>query len=379
MSRSRPLRVGFDATALLTTRTGVGQVTAGMLEALAPDPSLELIAFAVTWRGRQRLADVLPPGVEPRPRPFPARLTRLTWPRMPWPTAEYWTGSVDVVHAPNFVAPPAHAPVLVTVHDLAFAKYPELCTADTRTYMRLLSVAIERGATIHTYSKFVAAEVRDYFGLPEERVVQIYPGLVPTEGGDPAHGRRLAGAARYVLALGTVEPRKNLPTLVGAFDRVADDDRDLRLVVAGPDGWGVDSFEAACRAARHGDRIVRLGYVGDDDRRGLLAGAQVLAYPSLYEGFGLPPLEAMQVGVPVVASNAGALPEVLGDDALLPDSADVAAIAADLERALADRRLREELRDRGNARVERYRWPKAAERMTRLYTRLAGQIPEDPE
>ena len=134
-----------------------------------------------------------------------------------------------------------------------------------------------------------------------------------------ARGAALAGAARYVVAIGTVEPRKDLPGLVRAFDDVvsADPDDPVRLVIAGPDGWGAEALTATLASARHADRIRRLGWVSDDDRAALLRGATVFAYPSRYEGFGLPPLEAMQAGVPVLTTTAGALPEVVGDAALL--------------------------------------------------------------
>jgi glycosyltransferase involved in cell wall biosynthesis len=174
-----------------------------------------------------------------------------------------------------------------------------------------------------------------------------------------------------VLALGTVEPRKNLPALVRAFDLVAGNDPDVVLAVAGPDGWGVEAFESAVATSRHGDRVRRLGFQDEARRRDLLAGATVLAYPSVYEGFGHPPLEAMRAGVPVVASSAGALPEVLGDAALLPDPADVDAIAGALSRVLSDPDLRTSLVMRGRARVEHYTWGRAAERFALQYRELA--------
>jgi glycosyltransferase involved in cell wall biosynthesis len=366
-----PLRIAFDATSLLGTRTGVGQVTAGMLTALAARPGLELSAFAVTWRGREELAAMVPSGVESSTRRFPARLARTIWPHVAWPTAEHWTGPVDVVHAPSFVAPPARAPAVVTVHDLTFHRFPEMCTRDVLGYPRLLHAAFDRGAIAHTFSEFVAAEVRDAFSLPPERVVTIPPGIAATHSGDPARGRALAGADRYIVALGTIEPRKNLPMLVRAFDIVASRDRDISLVVAGPDGWGVDEFDAALNAARHRDRIARIGYVADDDRRDLLAGATALAYPSLYEGFGHPPLEAMQAGIPVVASNRGALPEVLGDAALLPDPLDPDALAEALQRVVSDDSLRAQLVERGSALVQRYTWDDSADALAALYARLA--------
>jgi len=373
MTDSPRLRVGIEATALLGPRTGVGQMVSHLLRALATHDDLDVTAFAVTLRGRRRLVHEVPRNVRARTHHIPARLTRMLWRHCRVPKAELWTGPVDVVHAPNFVAPPARAPVIATVHDLTFVCYPELSTPDTLTFPRYIRLAIDRGAVIHVVSDFVAAEVREHFDVEPERVVRVYSGLVPSSGGDAARGHALAGAERYVITLGTVEPRKNLPNLVRAFDAVASRDPELVLVVAGPDGWGVEEFDAAVAAARHGDRVRRLGYVEEADRRDLLAGATVLAYPSIYEGFGHPPLEAMQIGIPVVASNAGALPEVLGDAALLPDPADVGAIAGALQTVLTDDDVRAGLVARGRERVGRYTWDRTATELANLYRQVSGQ------
>jgi glycosyltransferase involved in cell wall biosynthesis len=366
------LRIAFDATSLLGARTGVGEVTLHLLAALAGRDDLDIAAYAITWRGREELERLAPAGVRCATRAFPARATRVLWPRVTKPAIERWTGPVDLVHATSFVAPPAAAPVLLTIHDLTFVRFPDMCTSDTLSYARLIRVALERGATVHTYSDFVADEVRATFDLPAERVVRVYPGLAPTAGGDPVRGRRLAGGDRYVLALATIEPRKNLPTLVRAFDAVADGDPEARLVIAGPDGWGVASFDAACAAARHRGRVHRLGYVDDRDRRDLLAGAALLAYPSIYEGFGLPPLEAMQSGIPVVAADCGPLPEVLGDAALLPDPLDDDSIADALRRIVNDAELRATLVARGNECLRRYTWERAGPEFAALYHRVAA-------
>lgn len=370
--RSVRLRVGFDATSLLGQRTGIGHVSAAMLERIAADPAIEARPFALTWRGRQGLGDLVPAGVEASTRPFPARLARVLWPRVGWPNAEFFTGPVDVVHAPNFVAPPARAPVVVTIHDLVFHHFPELCTADVRTYGSHIRRAIDSGAVVHTVSDFVADEVCAVFDLPRDRVVRIYTGPLPIPSGEARRGQAITGRDRYVLAIGTIEPRKNLPQLVAAFDAVAADRPDLSLVVAGPDGWGSEAFRTAVEAARHRDRIVRLGYVESAARADLLAGATLLAYPSIYEGFGHPPLEAMSAGVPVVASNAGALPESLGDAALLPDPNDDDAIAEAMARVLDDETLRTALVARGRRQAKRYSWDDTAKQLTDLYRRVAS-------
>ena len=163
-------------------------------------------------------------------------------------------------------------------------------------------------------------------------------------------GRHLAGAERYVLALGTVEPRKDLPTLVAAFDALAASDKDLHLVLAGQDGWGIEALTASRDRAVHRRRIHRLGWVNEQQRAALLRGASVFAYPSRYEGFGLPPLEAMAVGTPVVTTTAGALPEVVGDAARVVPPLDVDALAGALADVLGDEDLRTSLVARGRAR-----------------------------
>lgn len=364
-----PVRIAIDGTPLLGHRTGVGEVTAGLLDALAVRADVEVHAYALTWRGRSELAGVVPAGVHPTTRPIPATVVREAWERgLARPRAEDWTGPVDVVHATNFVAPPAKAPVVVTVHDVTFVRFPELCTADTLRYPALLRRALARGATVHTPSEFVAGEVREHFRVPDDRVVAIHSGIPAVRHGDPARGARLAGTDRYVLALGTVEPRKNLTTLVRAFDRVAAGDPDLRLVIAGPPGWDAPRVQSAIDSIAARERVVQTGFVRDTDRADLLAGAAVFAYPSVYEGFGFPPLEAMVCGVPVVAGDAGALPEVLGDAAVFVEPHDVDALA-DAIAALVDPDApgRAALIARGTERAGRYDWATTAERMVALY------------
>jgi glycosyltransferase involved in cell wall biosynthesis len=367
------LRVAIDANPLIGERTGIGHVTARLVEGLAGRPDLDVLGYAITRTGRRDLAGLLPPGVRAATSPVPARLVHPLWARVSWPTIERWTGPVDVVHSPNFIAPPAHCPVIVSVHDLAFAKYPELCRPEAAQLEPLLRRAIDRGAILHTGSDFVAAELREHFGLPAGRVARVYSGIAthPSDA-DPAAGHALAGGDRYVLAVGTVEPRKGLPGLVRAYDALAGDDPSVRLVIAGGDGWGTEAVATAIGRARAGARIVRLGYVSDHDHAALLAGASVLAYPSLYEGFGHPPFEAMAAGVPVVTTTAGSLPEVVGDAALFVPPADDAALAGALDRVLTDATLRADLVARGRARAEAFPWSAAIPAFVELYRRVAG-------
>jgi glycosyltransferase involved in cell wall biosynthesis len=371
-----PLRVAVDATPLLGVRTGVGHFCDELLRALARRGDVAVTAFAVTWRRRGMLDGQLPPGVELAGPAMPARPLRWSWERWPAPAIEWWTGRTDVVHGTNFVAPPARrATAVVTVHDLTTVRFPELCQPENLRFPELIRRALERGAWVHTPSAFVAGEVVQHFGVAPERVQAVHhgvPGAGQVAAGDPQRGRRLARADRYVLALGTVEPRKDLPGLVRAFDLVASEDPEARLAVAGPDGWGVAEFDSAVAAARHRSRIVRLGYLGGTEKADLLAGASVFAFPSLYEGFGLPALEAMAAGVPVVATAAGALPEVLGDGAVVVPVGGVEAMAAAITHLLSDEGDRAELVERGRRRVASFSWERCAEEMVSLYRRAAS-------
>jgi glycosyltransferase involved in cell wall biosynthesis len=310
----------------------------------------------------------------------------MLWRRSDHPVIERWTGEIDVVHGPNFVVPPTRdAARVVTVHDLTPVRFPELSTRDTLEYPGLVRRAIADGAWVHTHSAFVAAEIVDHFAVHPDRVVVIPSGVSPlapeTDTSDAARGRSIAGAARYVLALGTSEPRKDLPALVAAFDCIAESDAEVRLVLAGPEGWGIDALRDAVARATHGRRIVQVGRVGEDERAALLRGASVLAYPSRYEGFGLPPLEAMAAGTPVVSTDAGALAEVVCPAAEVVSSrllaedrpAGIEALAVALARVLTDDVRRAELIAAGTEHAARYTWGSTAARLADLYHRAADR------
>ena len=368
------MRLAVDATPLLGRPTGVGAFARAVLDGVAGCDDLEVTAFALTWRGRHALAPLLPPGVEHLDRALPARPLRAAWRRSDVPRLDGALGRPDVMHGTNFVVPPARAARVVTVHDLTCIRFPELCTADTLEYPALLRRAIAAGAWVHAVSGFVAEECVSLLGASEERVVAVPNGVAPAPA-DPAQGptirARLVGGDRYVLALGTVEPRKDLPGLVAAFELVADADPDVRLVLAGPDGWGAEALTAALRRARHRDRVRRIGWVDATERAALLRGATAFAYPSVYEGFGLPPLEAMSAGVPVVTTAAGAIPETVGDAALVVPVGDREALARALTQVLEDDTVRRDLVVRGGARVASHPWATTIDGLVALYRRAA--------
>jgi glycosyltransferase involved in cell wall biosynthesis len=269
---------------------------------------------------------------------------------------------------------------MVSVYDCSFVRYPELCTPEVRAFDPVVRRAVARGATLHTGSEFVADEIEEIYGMglrAAGRLVVIPLGI-PTLGDAsemPAAVAAAVGGAPFVVAIGTLEPRKNFGHLVGAFGELAARHSDLRLVIAGHDGPARPEVEAAIARLPAGarERVVLAGTVSDAGRRALLERATLLAYPSIYEGFGFPLLEAMSVGVPVVAARAGSIPEVAGDAALLVEPTNEAALADEMDRVITDDATRAELVARGRDRVHAFSWDHTARALASCYRRLAAK------
>jgi glycosyltransferase involved in cell wall biosynthesis len=364
------LSVALDATPLLGRPTGVGAFCAGALGGLAARADLDLSAFAISWRRRRQIPELVPPGVSSRQRVMFARPLHVAWTHLSLPPIEWFIGSHQVVHGTNFVVPPAKvAAEVLTVHDLTVIRFPELCDRPTLEYPALIRRAVDRGAWVHTPSEFVAAEVVEAFGIDPARVRAVHhgiPALAPATGDTPPFALP-AGTTRYVLAIGTVEPRKDYPTLVEAFASVSRAHPEVALVIVGADGWGAERLADAIRTSPARDRIVRPGYLDDAGLDATLRRAAALAYPSVYEGFGFPPLQAMAVGVPVVATSVGAIPEVVGDGAWLVDGGKPETLTEALTHVLEGGPDIDALIDRGRRRSADFTWSKCAEGLDRLY------------
>jgi glycosyltransferase involved in cell wall biosynthesis len=378
------LRIGLDATPLLGPRTGVGRYVASLLDALAQlrddatdadpaRPSDDLVAAAFTLRGRASLPGVLPPGVRAVGPPVPARLLHRAWQRFPWPPLTGLTGSLDVFHATNFVLPPpGRAAGVVTVHDLSFLTTPETVTSATHAYRTLVPRSIERAALVITPSHAIAAEVADTYGVSQDRLVVTHLGVdaawFDTAPPDGSARRSLGLPERYFLFAGNLEPRKNLPLLLSAYRAALHTDPELpALVLVGPPGWG----PALDTRGIPETRLRLLGYQADDDLRRIVAGAEALVYPSQYEGFGLPPLEAFACGVPVIASDLPVVEEVLGPDRTLATRVPVGDLDA-LAEALLRRASTTESPNASEARrrrAQQFSWHATARTTQRAYIR----------
>ncbi len=347
-----PLRVAFDVGPLAGPRTGVGHAVAAMRDALVDLDDLELIEYIVSFRSR-------PPDGALR-LPIPAMVAHRLWAIADRPRADRFLDAADVVHGTNYVVPPCRAAQVVSVYDCWFLRHPMLAGRAVHQAGRVLQRAIARGATVHASSTSTATEITDLF--PDARVVMIPLAALPIP--EPTVDPPIPALVGrpYIAAIGTLERRKNLPTLVEAFGLLAAEHDEILLVLAGADGDDRPAVNAAIdkldpSTAR---RVVMTGRVDEPARSWLVRNAGVLAYPSLDEGFGFPLLDAMQVGVPVAASNRGSIPEVCGNAGLLCEADDPVALAGNLVDAVFDSGTRTRLVAAGSARVATFSWPRCA-------------------
>jgi len=359
-------------TAVVGRRSGIGEFAYHM--AASVTEHVDASGFMISMRGRQQLRALLPPGVSHLDRVLPARPLMAAWERWYRPDLRYLFRGFDVVHGTNFVVPPIGGiGRVVTVHDLTPLLSPRFCRSDVLAFPTLVRHAIRSGAYVHTPSAFVRAQVLDYFGADPSMVVAIAHGITPLPEGTSvtsAISSRLAGRP-FVLALSTLEPRKGLIYLVKAFASISAKNPDLRLVLTGQAGWGIDELLGQLREPSLNDRVILAGYVSEDDRAWLLRNALVFAYPSLYEGFGLPPLEAMSVGTPVVSTLGGAIPEVVGPAAVLVAPGAIDELADALVEVMDSPSKRASLIELGYQRASQYSWETNGQEMAKLYAQVA--------
>lgn len=298
---------------------------------------------------------------------------RVLWEQFVQPWALHRIGA-DLVHGPAFVGPLlAPCPVVITVHDLSFIRFPTLFRPANRLYLTVLTrLSARRARRLIAVSAHTGAEITRLLGIAPERIDVVSHGVDPAFRPLPAEEvavfrQRRGLPERFVLCVGTLEPRKNQTRLVEAFARIHDS--QVKLVLVGGKGWFYDELFARVEALGLSGEVIFPGYVMNDELPLWYNAAMVLAYPSLYEGFGLPVLEAQACGTPVLISNVSSLSEAAGDAALMVDSCDVEALAAGLNRLLTDEVLRHELRERGLAHASRFTWLHTAQETARVYRR----------
>lgn len=357
------LRVAVDVGPLHGRRTGIGNAVAWTVDALQDQPDVDVLPYVLSMRAR-----VTPPK---RRLPIPAALAHRWWSHRS-PKLDRWVGNPDVVHGTNYVVPPTNCPRVVSVYDCWFLEHPAEASPTVLRAGEVLRRSVADGAEVLTCSQATAE--RAAVVLDTDRVTTVLLGPPPSARSVPLPDRPVVeGDAPFVLMLGTIERRKNAPHLVAAFDRLAREHPDVRLVIAGADGDDAAGLDRALHGLSDsvGARVVRLGVVDDAAKRWLLDNARALAYPSLDEGFGFPILEAQQAETPVVATAVGSIPEVAGSAALLSPAGDVDALAANLHWVVTNDDIHAKLARRGTTNLERFDWTRTAGELADLYRRLA--------
>ncbi len=365
------MRIGFDGTPLLGAKTGIGWYTHELIDAVAKlSPDDDMVVFPISWRTARQLNLDPPhrPNVGVERKLAPARPLWAMWDRVQFPPVE-WLVDCDVFHATNFIAPPSRrVPIVVTVHDIGFVHHPEAVTPGVRRMARLLPDILRRAAAIITVSAFTCEELVAWLPEVRDRVTVIHNGSHARKA--PAAPPDAPAAPPYALMLGTLEPRKNLPLALDALRILRRRGVDLRLVLAGGKSSLLD-VPALLRKRGLGEpEVTRTGYIDDARVAALLSAARVLVFPSLYEGFGMPLLEGMEAGVPVVGVRAGATPETVGDAGLLVEPGDAEGFADAMERAAFDEELRARLIPAGREQAARFTWERAARETLDLYRRV---------
>jgi glycosyltransferase involved in cell wall biosynthesis len=354
------VRIVIDVSPLSRARTGIGNYLRGMLAGLAEAGANEheLIAFGPSGpRGRLRIREALAGLPVDLRLPLLPHVARTAWSRSGRLAIERVVGALDVFHFSDWMYPPQRGGVrATTVHDLVPLRFPEWVQPETlRMHGRKYEHTTRSCDRVFVNSRFTGSEVVELLGVPEDRVVVAYPGIDPrfhTEG-ESAH---LGGP--YVLTVSTLEPRKNLPALVEAFTLLRHRRPELTLAIVGLEGW--EEKPLAAEAVR------LLGFVSDNELARLYRGALAFAYPSRFEGFGIPVVEALASGTPAVVSSHPSLDEASGGAALRADPDDAEAFAGALEQALA------EPRGTGVAHASRFTWRACGEAVLAGYESALG-------
>jgi glycosyltransferase involved in cell wall biosynthesis len=368
-------RVAIDAHVVGTRKTGNETYVVNLVDALVRRNDVDPIVYVnnrVPWPGDLATA-------------LHVRSLRLSAPQLRIPIElpyRIFRDRARLLHV-QYVAPPIlSVPIVAAIHDVSFEDVDGLFSSATRLRLRAtVRLTARRAARILVLSEFTKSRIIHHYGIAPERIVVAPAGVGPRwQALAPSIVKeRLTGLSlpeRFVLVVGNLHPRKNVPRLIRAVHRVRRSGaRDVGLVIAGQPGWHSGEVDREIERVRGSDWIHRLGYVSDDALVALYNAATIVAYPSLYEGFGLPVLEGLACGAVVVTSSTTSIPEVAGDDAILVDPRDDAAVAAGIERGIADDSLRDVLRAAGPKRARIFTWDACGKATVRAYREALEETP----
>lgn len=377
------MRIAIDYTPAIRQAAGIGRLTRHLINELLMrdrEHAYRLFVAGPLPRGWKPPSD-WPADVSLSPTRIPERWLTILWHRLrvPW-AVETFIGPCDLFHSTDFVMPPVRrARTLLTIHDLSFLRYPECAHPTLAAYLGVVVPrSLARADRVLADSWATRDELVDLLGVEADRIAVIHGGIESRFSPTPDPDENAACRAMYhldrpyILSLGTVEPRKNYQRLLHAYAALlAKHGTHLpELVIAGGKGWLYHSAFAAVDQLRLRDHVRFLGYVEDEHLPALYRGAELFVFPSLYEGFGFPPLEALASGCPVVCSNSSSLPEVVGDAAILVDPFDVDAMSEAISAGLFDTALRSRLTNLGLRRSSQFTWARSADSLLAEYERM---------
>lgn len=379
------MRIAIDYTAAIRQSAGVGNYVRRLVDAMLAQDSIN--QYNLLTSGRPTRERPFPTAANARGRSIhiPDRFLNIIWYRWRLPLyATYFSGQVDIYHGPDFALPPIGRKLrkVVTVHDLAFLEHPEYAVPALAAYLKkIVPEAVAAADLVCTVSEEVSQMLEKHFQTPRHKLAIVPNGVGPAfrRITDPLllQATRHKYGLKYplVLGVGTLEPRKNHIGLIKAFAKAhKQKNGPAMLALAGGKGWLYDETYQLVEQLKLQNEVRFLGRVSDYDLITLYSIADAFAFPSFFEGFGVPPLEALACGAPVITSNTSSLPEVVGDAALLVDPHDVGELARAITRLIHDKALQEDLRQKGYRRAQQFTWAASASKMLTLYERLyAGE------
>ena len=368
--------IAIDYTPAYEQGGGIGRYVRELVAELARQPAEFDYRLFVSGADQRRLP--AQPGANFRwcpTRITPRWLARI-WgrARLPLPV-ELFTGTTDLYHATDFVLPPTRARhTLLTVHDLSFVRVPETASPSLKAYLdAVVPRSVRRAEHILADSQATKNDLIALYDTPADKITVLLSGVDAhfQRVDDPSVRQKYALTDRpYLFSIGTIQPRKNYVRLIQALAVLREHGHDLDLVIAGGKGWLDDPIHAAIQMLKLDDHVHLIGFAADSDLPALYSAALITAVPSLYEGFGIPVLESMACGTPVITSTVSSLPEVAGDAALLVDPTDLDALIDVLDRLIGSETLRRDLTARGLARARTFTWERSAQQLSDIYRRL---------
>jgi glycosyltransferase involved in cell wall biosynthesis len=373
------MHVGINYTSALRQSAGIGRYTRGLVGALANLDSQNQYTLIVSKDSPLESLFPLPSNFTLKVLPLSERLLTILWHRLNLPLAiDRWAGPFDLFHSPDFVLPPlGKTPGLLTVHDLSFMKHPDGAAPKLRRWLnKVVPDSVARAHHILADSQSTKYDLQTLLGVNPAKISVVGAGVEPRF--KPINNPEILNRVRqryhlpdqFILSLGTLEPRKNFEGLIHAFNNLQADFPKLHLVIAGGKGWLYNSIFTAAAQSSATERIHLIGFVADEDLPALYSLAHIFAFPSHYEGFGIPVLEAMACGTPVVTADNSSLPEIAGQAALLVPAIDIEALTEVLGLFYTDPSLRERCIRAGLDRPPKFTWAGAAQKLLAIYQQI---------